>query len=271
MIGSRNPNQRFVALLVTMLLHVSMPGSALGQAGPPAHMEGMNMDRIIRKFVLAEQLELHANAAERPFEVEAISWIGGDYRRLFLRLQGEQSTVGSNAGELQADILFGRLISPFWSAVAGVRIDTRPTFALHNGAHEGVTGRDRLTRGALAVGFVGIAPGWFEMEPTLYVSEKGDVSFEFETAIDMLFTQRLILQPRFELNAAVQAVPEIGIGSGINDVEIGARLRYEIHRKFAPYVGVSLLRRTGATAALAHDLGESRSIGTVMVGVRVWR
>ena len=109
------------------------------------------------------------------------------------------------------------------------------------------------------------------MEPTLYVSDKGDVSFEFETAFDLLFTQRLILQPRFEINAAVQAVPEIGVGSGINDVEIGVRMRYEVYRKFAPYIGVSLLRRTGATAALAHDLGESSSTGTVMAGLRIWR
>lgn len=267
----RGTNRRFVAFLAAMLLHVSMAGSASGQGGAPAHMGGMNMDRINRTFVLAEQLELHANAAERPLEVEVISWIGGDYRRLFLRLQGEQSTVESTAGELQGDVLFGRLISPFWSAVAGVRIDTRPTVARRNGSGEEGRVRNRLTRGMLAVGFVGIAPGWLEMEPTLYVSDEGDVSVEFETALDVLLTQRLILQPGFELNAAVQAVPEIGVGSGINDVEISARLRYEIHRKFAPYLGVSLLRRTGATAALALDRGESRGIGTVMVGLRVWR
>ena len=73
------------------------------------------------------------------------------------------------------------------------------------------------------------------------------------------------------LNAAVQAVPEIGVGSGLNDIEIGARMRYEIRRKFAPYVGVSLLRRTGATAAMAHNLGEPRSVGAITAGLRIWR
>jgi copper resistance protein B len=109
------------------------------------------------------------------------------------------------------------------------------------------------------------------MEPTLFISDQGDVSFEVESSFDLLFTQRLIMQPWLELNAAVQSVREIGVGAGLNDVEIGARMRYEIRRKVAPYVGVSLLRRTGATAAIAHDLGERRSVGIITAGLRLWR
>ncbi len=241
------------------------------QAAGTAH--GMDLDRVIRTFILAEQLEIHANAPERPLNLELVSWIGGDYNRLFLRAQGEQSTRMARGGDLQGDVLYGRLITPFWSAVAGARVDTRQRSGAAAG--ESASGQretnGRLTRGLLAVGLVGLAPGWFELEPTLFISDQGDVSFELESSFDLLLTQRLILQPQLELNAAIQSVREIGIGSGLNDVEIGARMRYEIRRKFAPYIGVSLLRRTGATAAMAHDLGERRSVGTITAGLRLWR
>jgi copper resistance protein B len=94
---------------------------------------------------------------------------------------------------------------------------------------------------------------------------------ELETSVDLLLTQRLIVQPRVELHGAVQPVREIGVGSGLNTVELGARVRYEVRRKFAPYVGLSWHRRTGATAAMAHETGESVSVGTITAGVRLWR
>lgn len=258
-------------------LLLSMGSRSHAQAAGASHgSHGMDLDRVIRTFILAEQLEVHANQPERPVDVELVSWIGGDYRRMFLRLQGEQSTRRSGGLEFQGDVLYGRLITPFWSAVAGARVDTRlrsdvvPGDASTPSSDQRRT-NGRLTRGMLAIGVVGLAPGWFEVEPTLLVSDKGDVSLEVESSFDLLFTQRLIVQPWVEINAAVQAVPEIGVESGLNDVEIGARMRYEIRRKFAPYVGVSLLRRTGVTAATTHNLGERRSVGTVMAGLRIWR
>lgn len=269
------PQSRTVhACVAALALLLVYGGRADAQTVRPSH--GMDQDRVIRTFILAEQLEIQPNAAERPVSVEVLSWIGGDYRRLFLRAQGEQSTLGGGDGELQADALMGRLITPFWSAVAGARIDSRP-----RAARSGVSGAEgqpapaapsgRLTRGMVAVGLLGLAPGWFELEPTLLVSNTGDVSLEVESSFDLLLTQRLIVQPRVELNAAVQAVPEIGVGSGLTDVEFGARMRYEIRRKFAPYVGLSWLRRTGATAAMARDAGEPKSVGTITAGLRIWR
>ena len=274
MTGCIQARRWVLATVVTLLLPLFGTPAAHAQSGPDHSMGGMNMDRVIRTFILAEQLELQPSTADRPVNAEILSWIGGDYRRLYLRAQGEQSTVGRGDGELQADVLFGRLITPFWSAVAGARLDTRPQVsrsALLDVSGSAPPGSSRLTRAMLAVGFVGLAPGWFELEPTLLVSDAGDVSLEVESSFDLLLTQRLIVQPRVELNAALQAVPEIGIGSGLNDIEFGARMRYEIRRKFAPYVGVSWLRRTGATAAMAHDAGETKSVGTVTAGVRVWR
>ena len=259
------------AVLVLLLMN---GGRLEAQVVPPSH--GMDLDRVIRTFVLAERLEVQPNASDRPVNVEVLSWIGGDYRRLFLRAQGEQSTLVVGGGALKADALFGRLLAPFWSAVAGARVDTRlrtarSTLTAGDAQPPLLAAPGRFTRGLLAVGLIGLAPGWFELEPTLLVSNTGDVSLELETSFDLLLTQRLIVQPRFEMNAAVQAVPEIGVGSGLNDVEVGARMRYEIRRKFAPYVGVSLLRRTGATAAVARNRGERQSVGSITAGLRIWR
>lgn len=263
-----NAPTRFKRASVALLVALQLPhvASAQSPTAMPPMAGGMGMDRVIRTFILAQQIEVHANAAERPVDFEIVSWIGGDYRRIFLRLQGEQSTLAFGGGSLQADALMGRLISPFWSIVGGARVDTRPRTR-----RSAVPSEGRLTRGMFAFGLLGLAPGWFEMEPTLFVSDKGDLSFEFESSLDLLVTQRLILQPWLEVDAAAQAVPEIGVRSGLNDVEIGGRVRYEVRRKFAPYIGVSWLRRTGQTAASAHDATRVTSGGTITAGVRMWR
>jgi copper resistance protein B len=253
------------------MLQPPLAVSAAAQATDTGRMTGMGMDRIVRTFLLADVLEFQPNGSDRPIGFEGLAWIGGDYRRVFLRAQGDIPTAG-RGGEVQADVLFGRLITPFWSVVAGARLDSR-TEGLHRvtGGAGAAAGGDRVTRGMLAVGFLGIAPFWLEVEPTLYVSQDGDVSADLETSFDLLLTQRLIIQPRLELNAAVQKVPEFGVGAGLNDVEVGARLRYEIRRKFAPYVGVSWLRRTSGTASMARAAGESVSDAVVVAGVRMWR
>ena len=263
------------ALGVSLVLHLAPSNRAQAQTPTVDHMGGMAMDRVIRMFMLADQLEVQPNAPERPINFELVSWIGGDYRRVYLRAQGEQSTRVQRGGELQADALYSRLIAPFWSVAGGVRLDTRPRASRPFGWSDLSSWRresgGRVTRGLLAVGFIGLAPGWFEFEPTLFVSNEGDVSMELETSVDLLLTQRLILQPRVELHGAVQPVREIGVGSGLNSVELGARVRYEVRRKFAPYLGLSWHRRTGATAAMAHEAGESVGVGTITVGVRLWR
>ena len=265
---------RKMACMFVVALQLVCRQAAHGQSAPASH-GGMDMDRVIRTYVLANQLEIRGNVAERPVNFEVLSWIGGDYNRVFLRAQGLQPTTTREGTDVQADVFLGRLISPYWSAVVGGRVDTRPRSVARSAqpAATDASGSDRrqVTRGMFALGFVGLAPGWFELEPTLFVSQDGDVSTEIESSIDLLLTQRLIIQPRLEVNAAVQSVPTFGIGAGINDVEFEARLRYEIKRKFAPYVGVSWLRRTSGTAAMARAAGEPLGVGAVTAGVRLWR
>jgi copper resistance protein B len=215
------------------------------------------MDSELHGFALLDRLELAPGRDGTPVAVDATSWLGGDVNRLWVRIEGDQETE-SDAGEVEVEALYGRLVSPFWDALVGVRLDHR-------------WGGDGATRAHLALGLEGLAPWWFELEPTLYVSHEGDVSAQLEAEYELLVTQRLVLQPRAELQVAVQDVPEFGVGAGFSVLELGARLRYEIRRELAPYLGVAWHRRLGDTADLARAAGEDASDVSLVVGLRVWR
>ena len=225
--------------------------------GMPGQMTSMDLDRRLRVFALADLLEF-VPTGTGSVRVDGLSWIGGDYNRVYVRVDGTQPIRGG--GETAVDVTYGRLLTPFWTGLIGGRLDLR-----------GLGSSNRSTRGLFALGFEGMSPYFFEIEPTVYISTKGDVSARFVTAVDLLFTQRLVLQPRLETNLAVQAVPEIGVGSGINNIELGARIRYELSRKFAPYVGLSYNRTLGGTAVLARALDESVKQTAVVFGARLWR
>ena len=217
-------------------------------------VQGQTMDDKPRAFLLFHKLEYVPAPAEQPVELEGTGWVGGDINRLWLRGEGEQSTV-HREGEAEVEALYGRLISPFFDAVAGVRVDRR-------------WGKGSATRGHLAVGLQGLAPYQFEVEPTLYVSDQGNVSAAFAASYHVLFAQRLKLESELETTAALQDVPAWGVGSGVNDLGLGFRLRYEFHRKFAPYVGYERSWMFGETADLA---GGDASSGAFVFGVRIWR
>jgi copper resistance protein B len=120
------------------------------------------------------------------------------------------------------------------------------------------------------VGIEGLAPYWFEVEGALFLSNKGDLFARLEGSYDLRFTQQLILEPRVEVNLQAQDVPELGEGAGLSDAEVGLRLRYEVRREFAPYVGVHYERKFGDTADLARAAGEDRDDLRVVLGLRAW-
>jgi copper resistance protein B len=232
----------------------------LAAAAAPQKVQAQVFDDHIYTFVLFDRLEYVPGVPEEPIGLEVTSWTGGDINRLWLRAEGEQSTVSGLDGEGEAELeaLYGRLISPFFDVVGGVRVDTR-------------WGEGAEVRAHLAAGLQGLAPYMFEVEPTLYVSQYGDVSAELAAAYHILFTQRLVLEPELEMSAALQEVSEWGVGSGVNDLGLGLRLRYEFHRKFAPYIGYQWDWTFGETADLTRAAGGDASSGTFVFGVRVWR
>ena len=184
---------------------------------------------------------------------QAEGWIGGDINRLALRSEGEGSS-DEGAEDIEVQALYSRALDPWWNVVAGVRHDFRP-------------GPQRTYA---TVGIEGLAPYWFELDAQAFLSDKGDAHFRLEGEYDQRITQKLILQPSAELSVAAQDVPELGIGSGLSTIELGLRLRYEIRRGFAPYVGVKWERKLGGTAQYARDAGEGIASSMVVFGIRFW-
>lgn len=206
-------------------------------------------------FLLADQLELSPQVEGRPIGVDIMSWYGGSHQRLWVRAQGDIGT-SRRQGEAEAQVLYGRLVDPWWDAVVGIRVDRG-------------WGPENTARQFLAAGLMGLAPYRFELAPTVFVSTKGEISGRLEASYQLLFTQRLILEPETELNVALQDVPAYGIRRGFNDYEVGARLRYELRREFAPYVGISRARRVG-------EVPDAGTVGPTTrthleLGLRLWR
>jgi copper resistance protein B len=166
--------------------------------------------------------------------------------------------VSDSHGEAEVQALYSRLVAPFWDMQAGLRYDR--AFG---------SGRDR-DRAFGVLGVQGLASYGFDTELALFVSDGGDVSARAKFEHDLLLTQRLVLQPRAEINAAAQRARAWGVGRGINDVQLGLRLRYEIRREFAPYVGVEWTRKLGDTADLARAQGADVSVPALVAGVRLW-
>ena len=214
-------------------------------------------DNQVFWMLLVEQLEYRLNDGTDSLNWDAVAWVGGDYQRLWIKTEGEVDVADDGGGEAELQLLYGRLISPFWDVQAGLRYDQ-------------AFGPDGAPGRAFAViGIHGLTPYQFEVDASLFVSHEGDVSARFEAEYKLLLTQRLILQPDLEINIAAQQVEEFGVGSGLNDIELGLRLRYEVSRQFAPYVGISWTRKFGQTAEFAREEGKSTDNLAVVGGIRL--
>lgn len=215
----------------------------------PSHMFGR---------VLVDQLEYQASDPDDTLAWDLKGWYGGDFNRVWIKADGESSLQGDKDDAVELQLLFSRLMAPFWELQAGVRHDRV--------ADE--TSTD--TRSFATVGIQGLAPYRFETDTALFVSEKGDVSLRLDLESDLLITQRLVLQPQLKMDAAVNEVAEWGVGKGVNDVNFGVRLRYEIRREVAPYIGVNWHRSVGDTADFVRQSGGKTRDTFVVGGLRVW-
>lgn len=209
-------------------------------------------------FIQLEELEYGFNNRDNPVSWDSTSWFGGDWNRVWLKLEGETVTVDREV-EAEAQLLYSRLIASFWEFQVGVRGDL-----------VAAKGQPTDGRGHLVLGLAATAPYWFEIETAVFISHRGDVSFRLRAAYDLYITQRLIAHPSFETNIAVQGVPEFGVGAGFNDIKLGLRLGYQFAREFAPYIGVSWNQAFAGTADLRRDAGGSSSDVQGVVGVRFW-
>lgn len=203
--------------------------------------------------ILVEQLEYRFQDGKDVMAWDAQAWYGGDYEKIRLKSEGAFKS-GDGVADAEVQLLYSRLVGYYWDIQAGIRHDFRP----------------EPSRSYGVIGLQGLAPGFFEIDLNGFVSERGDLSARLKAEFDLLITQRLILQPKAELNIAAQDVPELAIAQGLNDLELGLRLRYEASREFAPYLGVAWHRKLGETAGLARRHGEDVDELAGLVGVRFW-
>lgn len=182
---------------------------------------------------------------------DAEAWIGGDASKFRLTSQGEGHEGEIETIEIEA--LYTVPVSDFFEAKAGLRHDIEPD-----------------SRTYLTVGVFGLAPYFFETDAALYLSEDGDFSARFSQEFDLLLSQTLVLTPEIEIEAFAADVPEIGVGAGFSSVKAELTLRWEITRKFAPFVRLEYERALGETAGIARAAGEDVETTSLRAGLRVW-
>jgi copper resistance protein B len=212
------------------------------------------MDSQMFKHVLLDQFEERTNGPDNELRWDGEAWAGTDMNRLWLKSEGFANTGGVTDGDHEA--LYDRPIPrmKYFDAQVGVRAD------LDSGPG----------RAWAAIGIEGLAPYYFEFAPTLYIRNDGHVAGRITGSYDMLLTQRWIVQPEAELNLYSKDDPARGIGSGFSELDTGVRLRYEISRKFAPYIGFAYNGKYGNTAGYARRAGETTSDPRFEFGVRLW-
>ena len=209
-------------------------------------------------FTFFEQLELRLPDDDTRDRLgwEAQGWYGGALHKFWWKNEGETVTEGPSSAETETDLLYSRLVTPFWSLQAGVQLAQE----WEEGASE------ELWSGVVAL--QGLAPYKFELDQSLYFSEDGDVILEIEGEYDLRITQRWVFQPRAELGFSAQDVPERSLGSGMTDAALDLRSRYEFKRELASYLGVRYRFLVGETEDLAEAAGEDTGQFEVLAGLR---
>lgn len=258
--------------------HGSMPGMDHGAAPSPAMEHGPTpamgalpssdgagdrpysaygihshmMDDMATSQLLFDKLGMTYDRDRRTgLQWDGQFWVGRDLDKLWIKSEGER--VGGRS-DGKVEVFWNRTISPFWDLQVGARRDFG-------------TGPKRNWG---AIGLQGVAPYNIETEVTAYVGGSGRTALALKAEYDLLLTQRLVLTPEIEASVYGKDDKARGIGAGLSDASFSLRLRYEITREVAPYVGVSFGRKFGKTASYASEEGESRSERAIMAGVRIW-
>ena len=248
---------------------VETPPPAAARAAP-AHAADLLFDPAVmaasRKQLLAENGDVRTTAVlidsfeagfgdgGEGYSWNAQGWTGGDINRFWWKTEGEGAFDGKlHDAEVQA--LYSRAVAPFWDLQAGVRQDLRP---------------DGPDRTHLTVGVQGVAPYWFETSAAAFLSTKGELTARLEAEYDQRITQKWILQPAIEAALSASDIPELEIGSGLTAITAGLRLRYEIRKEFAPYLGVEWTRSFGDTADYARARGDRVDATRLVVGLKAW-
>jgi copper resistance protein B len=224
------------------------------QTSASAAMEMPETSKQVFEHMLFNQLEGRTDGSNSEFRWDGEGWIGTDMNRAWFKSEGFASDGTVSDGDVEA--LYDRPLPSlrYFDGQVGVREDT------DSGPH----------RTWLGLGIEGLAPGFFEFEPTLYIRDGGHVAGRITGSYDLLITQRLVAQPQLEMNFYSKSDPQRRLGAGLSDLDTGIRVRYDISRKLAPYLGFAYTRDFGGTASFARAAGESVTSPRLVFGLRVW-
>lgn len=200
----------------------------------------------------ADRAEYRVREGEDGYLWDLQGYYGGDLDKFWFKSEGEGS-FGQEIESAEVQALYSRAIGPFFDFQAGVRQDFAP-----------------VDRTYAVIGVQGLAPYLFEADAAAFLSDQGDLTARIEAELDQRITQRLILQPRAEVNLSAQDIPELGIGAGLDSVEAGVRLRYELARELAPYLGIEQEWKVAQSADYARADGDDPSVTNYVIGVRFW-
>lgn len=205
-------------------------------------------------LVMGEHTEFQSNGGDSLYFWDAQAWYGNDSNKFWLKSEGEYLLEQEGLDEFEIQGLYSGAIAPFWDVQVGIRHDIKPN----------------PSRTYAVVGVQGLAPYWFEIDFASFLSNKGDLSFRLEGEYEIRIRQRLILQSSVQSNFSVSDDVRSGLGSGISGLEIGLRLRYEITKEIAPYIGINWSRAFGETADIIQAGGDENEALSLVAGIRFW-
>jgi len=237
----KNTTKKLAAVMGVLLgIGMNSPVIAMGEDDP-----------ILTK-VMIDQFEKRFTDGEDPWVIEADVWIGKDLNKAWFKFDAEQ--VDGKLEEFEVQALYSRAIDPYWDIQIGWKHNSKP----------------KPDSDWLALGFKGLAPYWFEVDAAAFIGESGQVNLSLAAEYELMLTQQWVLSPEAEVNFYTKDDDAREIGSGLSDTQLGLRLRYEIKREFAPYIGVNWNRKYGGTADHARDSGEDTDDVQFVAGIRAW-
>lgn len=216
-------------------------------------MVGHEMGAMNHLMIMADRLEVQSADADDSLLWDGQAWYGGDIDKLWLKTEGHAELDGGDIEDAEIQALWSRAISPYWDVQAGLRYDIEPDGRAH-----------------AVLGLQGLAPYWFEIDAAGFLDDEGNLTARLEAEYDLRLTQRLILQPRIEAELSAQDDLSRGIGSGISGFDAGLRLRWEIVREFAPYIGIEWQASPGRTGDFVEAAGGEREETVFVAGLRAW-
>jgi copper resistance protein B len=225
---------------------VCLPGLAAAQG------DIESMDDAVYLYLMVDEFEIEDAGGDNELSWDIDLSVGGDLHKFWTKTRGKRSDAGADQSELQ--LLYSKAILPFWDLQAGFRRDFDPS----------------PDRDWAVLAIRGLAPSFFDVEAELFIAEGSQSGLRVKGEYELLINQRLVLAPELEIVSYSRNEPNRLIGSGLSEIEFALRLRYEVKREIAPYIGFSWQTLHGDTRDFARAAGRDGSDAVVSIGIRAW-